>query len=129
MAVKKKKSDESSSKWFAFAKVFETLADKFGWPGVVLVFSMYFVEAHATIEQKRAIIDMYVLGHGISSLHAFIVMGGLFIAVALAQGYWYKRKIRVMGAELTRIGGEKSEKQEKALGTPLHHSTLPGRSG
>lgn len=128
MAKDKKIPKQPTGFWIASAKIFETLVDKFGWPGVLLLFLMHMVEYRATDEQRHAIIDMYVLGRGIGTMYPLMFMGGLFTAVAFAQRHWYKRKIKLMENELVRMGSEKSAQQEQALGVPLHHSTLPERS-
>jgi hypothetical protein len=88
---------------------------------------MYLVTYRATDEQVHALIDMYLLGRGIRAVYPIAVMGVIFLAVLFAQRHLYKRKENQMLAELARIGGEKSSKQEAALGVKLHHS--PGRSG
>jgi hypothetical protein len=75
----------------------------------------------------HALIDMYLLGRGISTTYPMVVMGIVFLAVLFAQRHLYKRKENQMLAELARIGGEKSSGQEAALGVKLHHS--PERSG
>lgn len=111
--------------WIAAAKIFETVVDKFGWPGVLLLFVMYLIVYRASDEQVHNIIDMYILGRGIGAMYPLIFMGALFTTVVLAQRYVYKKKIKFMAHELDRIGSEKSGKQEQALGVPLHHSTLP----
>lgn len=86
------------------------------------------IEYRATDEQRHAIIDMYILGKGIKTLYPILTMGVLFLFVALAQRYWYRRKITLLERELLRVGSEKSVKQETAIGVPLHHASLPERS-
>jgi hypothetical protein len=110
----------------AAAKVVEALLDKFGWPGLIVLFVMYLVAYRATKEQVHTLIDIYLLGRGIGTVYPTIVMGVLFLIVLFAQRHLYKKKENRMSAELARIGGEKSAKQETALGVKLHHS--PERS-
>jgi len=110
----------------AFAKIVDALLEKFGWPGLIVLFVMYLVAYRAAPEQVHALIDIYLLGRGISTIYPMIVMGVLFLSVLFAQRHLYKRKENRMLAELARIGGEKSAKQETALGVKLHHS--PERS-
>jgi len=110
----------------AAARIVDSLLDKFGWPGLLVLFVMYLVTYRASEDQVRALIDMYLLGRGIGNIYPTIVMGIVFLAVLFAQRHLYKRKENQMLSELARIGAEKSSKQEAALGVKLHHS--PERS-
>lgn len=105
------------------------LVDKFGWPGVLVGFVIWLVEHDATVEQRRAIIDLYVLGKGLQAVYPLVFMGGLFLLVSLAQRYSYRKKLKLLEDEIQRIGGAKSAKQERALGTSLHHVSLPEQNG
>ena len=127
MAKKDNKDKLPTTGWLALAKVVDSLLDKFGWPGLLVLFLMYLVAYRASEEQVHALIDMYLLGRGISTVYPIIVMGIVFLGVLFAQRHLYKRKENQMLAELSRIGGDKSAKQEAALGVKLHHS--PERSG
>jgi hypothetical protein len=127
LAKKKQIDQRPTTFWLALAKVVDSLLEKFGWPGLIVLFIMYMVEFRATDEQRHALIDMYLLGRGIKAVYPIMIMGGLFLAASLAQHHLYKRKENLMLAELARIGGEKSSQQEAALGVKLHHS--PERSG
>jgi hypothetical protein len=106
----------------ALAAIFEAVLDRFGWPGALLVFAGYFVEKYATLEQKRALIDLYLLGRNANTLYTHLVLGGLFLAALLAQRYYFRKKLRLKDEELTRLGLWKTEHQEKQIGAPLHHS-------
>jgi|SRR5271156_512029 len=108
--------------WLAVATVFEAVLDRFGWPGALLVFIAYFVEKYATLEQKRGLIDLYLLGRNASSLYTHLVLGGIFVAALLAQRFYFRKKLKLKDDELTRLGVWKTEHQEKLIGTPLHHS-------
>jgi hypothetical protein len=122
----KKKKPYSSTRqrygWMALATVFEAILDRFGWPGALLVFVAYFVEKYATLEQKRELIDLYLLGRNANTFYAHLVLGGLFIAALLAQRYYFRKKIKTKDEELTRLGLWKTEHQEKRIGATLHHS-------
>jgi len=111
----------------AAATVVDSLLEKFGWPGLIVLFIMYLVKYRATEEQVHTLIDMYLLGRGLNQTYPMIVEGVLFLAVLFAQRHLYKRKETQMRVEIARIGGEKSNRQEGALGVKLHHS--PERSG
>jgi hypothetical protein len=124
---KNEKTDKSTTAWLAIAKIVDSLLDKFGWPGVMVLFLIYLVAYRATDEQVHALIDMYLLGRGIGTAYPIAVMGTVFLGVLFAQRHLYKRKENQMREELARIGGEKSGKQEAALGVKLHHS--PESSG
>jgi hypothetical protein len=108
--------------WMALATVFEGILDRFGWPGALLVFVAYFVEKYATLEQKRDLINLYLLGRNASSLYSHIVLGGIFVSALLAQRYYFRKKLQVKDEELTRLGLWKTEHQEKQIGAALHHS-------
>ena len=105
----------------------DTLVEKFGWPGMLLLFVMYEVEYHGTEQQKQALIDMYLLGRGISAAYPIIIMGAVCVTVLFAQRFQYQKRLGIVNAELARLGGEKSLQQEKALGTRLHHSPATGK--
>jgi len=111
--------------WLAAAQVVDSVIDKFGWPGAVLLYVVYLIERHATEEQRRAIIDLYLLGKGVQAVYPVLVIGGLFSLVAIAQRHYYRKRIKLMEAEIQRLGSEKSYAQESALGITLHHSEPP----
>jgi hypothetical protein len=127
LAKKKQNPGTPTTAWLAAAKIVDSLVEKFGWPGVLVLFVMHMVEFRATDEERHALIDMYLLGRGLSTVYPIIVMSGIFLAVLFAQRHLYIRKENLMLAEIARIGGEKSNKQEVVLGVKLHHS--PERSG
>ena len=108
--------------WMFFATAIDAVVEKFGWPGLLVVFVMYMVLVHATDAQRHELIDKYLLGHGIGDVYPIIIMGGLFLAVLFSQRHFYRKKLTLAEAELARLGSEKSSQQEKALGARLHHS-------
>lgn len=120
--ARRKESKATPSGWIAFFGVVEVLLDRFGWPGALLLYVIYFVERNATSEQKRAMIDEYVLGKGINLQYPLIVLGALFILTFFAQRIYYGKKLKLMKAELKRLGEWKTKHQEKQVGGPLHHS-------
>ena len=126
MPKKNDKPEKTTTAWLAIAKVVDSLLEKFGWPGLLVLFVMYLVAYRATEDQVHALIDMYLLGRGIGTVYPIVVMGIIFLAVLFAQRHLYKRKENQMREEVARIGGEKSSRQEAALGVKLHHS--PERS-
>lgn len=108
--------------WVAFFSWAEVLLDRFGWPGFLLLFTLYFVEKNGSIEQKRAIIDAYFLGQGLSVQYPLLILGGLSLLAFLSQWRYFSRKIRLLKEELKRLGKWKTDHQEKLIGGPLHHS-------
>lgn len=106
----------------ALATVFEAILDRFGWPGALLVFVAYFVEKYATLQEKRDLIELYLLGRNASSVYTHLVLGGIFVAALLAQRYYFRKKLKIKDDELTRLGLWKTEHQEKQIGASLHHS-------
>jgi hypothetical protein len=125
--AKKKNPETPTTAWLATARIVDSLLEKFGWPGLLVLFLMHLVESHATDDERHALIDMYILGRGLSTIYPIIMMGAVFLVVLLAQRHLYRRKENRMQAEIARIGAEKSSLQEAALNVKLHHS--PGRSG
>jgi uncharacterized membrane protein YdjX (TVP38/TMEM64 family) len=113
------------SGWIAFFGLVETILDRFGWPGALLIFCIYFIESHATPEQKIAIINMYALGNGISVQYPMFVLGIGAVLAFFAQRFYYARKIKALKNELKRLGKWKTDHQEGRSGAPLHHSEDP----
>jgi hypothetical protein len=104
-----------------FFHVCGVVVERFGWPGFILFFAAYFVEKHATIEQQRRIIDMYILGEGVNSRWPLLALPILFLLVLWAQQHIHSRKVRQLEDELRTVGIEKSRFQELAAGKPLSH--------
>jgi len=130
-AAKKEKPGQSRSKWeasgkgqaaAAWAGVFEKLIDKVGLTGAFLVFVCIFVVVYASPEQKKEIIDLFVLGHGIRALYPTLAASAAFIALLIGQQHYFGRRIRSMEIELARLGQWKSDHQENQIGEQLHHS-------
>lgn len=110
------------SGWIAFAGIVEVLLDRFGWPGLLLVYLMYFIQNDASREQKEEIVSLYILGKGIGNLYPLLALGTLFTVALFAQRFYYRRRVKLMDEELQRLGEWKSQHQEKQIGGPLHHS-------
>jgi hypothetical protein len=100
----------------------ETVIDRFGWPGALLLYAIYFLEKNATQDQKRSIIDLYFLGKGINLQYPLAILGAVFILAFLAQWGYYRKKVRLMKDEIKRLGEWKTKHQELKVGGPLHHS-------
>jgi len=119
---RKKDTSAPPGGWIALCRIIDTLLDRFGWPGVLLLLGMYFVLKYATPEQKIAIINTYMLGSGVRITYPFLILGGVGVLAFGAQRFYYRKKIRLADEELKRLGQWKSEHQEKKIGDPLHHS-------
>lgn len=122
MSKRKKNAERPSGGWIAACGVIEKILDRFGWPGALLLFVIFFIVRYATIEQKVAIIDLYVLGRGLKVEYPLVVFGAIALLAFFAQRFYYRRKIQLMEAEVKRVGQWKTEHQELAIGEPLHHS-------
>lgn len=130
------KDDEDSSKPSgaaaaiqSIANIFATLVETFGWPGAAVLLGFWFVVWYATEEQKRRIIEMYVLGTGIAKLWPIIILSVTFGVTALAQRRWYLKKVKILTAEIEREGVQKSLLQDKKISKQLQHAktrTKPG---
>lgn len=110
----------------AWARVFERIVDKCGLAGAFLFFVCGFVVVYASAEQKKAIIDLFILGHGIHELYPTLLASLVFLALLLGQQYYYERRIRRMDKELVRLGEWKSNHQQSLISSPLHHSEEAG---
>lgn len=105
----------------AFFDLLGTIVEKFGWPGALLLFGLYFVERYATSAQKSSIIDIYVLGRGISPQWPIIVVSVISIAGLLAQKRYYDSKVAAINGRLDEVAAEKSRLQEELVGKKLNH--------
>ncbi len=106
----------------SIANIITTIVETFGWAGALFICSFSFVLLYATETQKQRIIDLYVLGEGISRLWAVLILSGLFVITAVAQHRSYQKKLKVITDELERVGKEKSELQEATLKMQLPHA-------
>lgn len=119
---KKNAPVSASSSAVAFFTIVDTILDRCGWPGFLLLYAIYFVERNATRQQKIEIINMYLLGGAAKSLYPYIILGIIGTVAFFAQRFYYHRKIRTQDDEIKRLGRWKSEHQEANIDAPLHHS-------
>jgi hypothetical protein len=108
----------------AFFDMLGTIVEKFGWPGTLVLFGMYFIERHATDHQKSEIVDMYVLGHGISHQWPIMVVSVVSIAALWAQKRHYGSKVAAINGRLDEAAAEKSRLQEELAGKKLNHGPI-----
>lgn len=118
----KGRAEEPSTRWFFVSNIVAVIGDRFGLPGLAIAYGIYFVESNATAEQKRAIIDTYILLHGIEVIYPVVVLAFISALLFGGQWYYYHRRLKVMKNELKRLGEWKTERQERQLGVSLHHS-------
>lgn len=120
------KDTEQPTKSLAFllplAQIFTTLIETFGWPGSILILGFWFVVWYATPEQKHEIIDLYVLGKGISNLWPIITLSVVYVGTLVAQRRWYLKNMDRLSKELDREGKEKSALQAKRTTKQLQHA-------
>lgn len=121
----KNQSRSSSGAWVAIFGFFQSIVERFGWPGFILLYAVYFIERNATTEEKRAIIDLYALGKGTSSVYPTIILGVVGGLAFLAQWGYYRKKLRLMEKEIKRLAEWKTAHQERKTGDSLHHSKDP----
>jgi hypothetical protein len=106
----------------AFAQIFTSLVETFGWPGASVVLAFWFAVWYATTEQKQRIIETYVLGKGIGRTWPILIMALAFAATALAQRRYYENKLKKLSDEVEREGKEKTKLQEKQIAKKLQHA-------
>lgn len=124
-ATKDKDSDQPKAHVAAIqglAKIFNTLVETFGWAGTLIILGFWFVVWYATPEQKQRIIELYVLGTGISHVWPLIALSVIFTATVVAQRRWYLKKVEILRAEIEREGREKSLLQAELAGRQLQHA-------
>ncbi len=113
----------------AFASIFTTLVETFGWPGAIVVLTFWFVVWYATDEQKHRIIETYILGTGIAHTWPIIMLSVTFAVTVLAQRRWYLKKMGTFVKELEREGEQKSLLQGKKINKSLPHATTKTKPG
>ena len=101
----------------AAADAIVRVAERFGWPGAALIIAWRFLETNGSVDQKRQVIDMFILGKGIGANYPFLVMAGVFALLLLAQRVAWKKRTKYLTDEIDRLSKWKSEHQE---------STIPG---
>jgi hypothetical protein len=86
---------------------------------------VWFVEKNASPEQKIRIIDVYVLGVGLSQRWPLMLESLAFGLVLLAQRAIYRHRLYTKQLELDRAAKWKTDHQRDRTGAPLHSSDPP----
>lgn len=115
-------SDAAAAFWFSAGHVFQALVETVGLAGTFLFLAFSFVVQYASEEQKRAIIEMYVLWRGPSRTLPLLLYSIAVVMLIFAQRHYYEKLLRDCRSEVDRIGREKSALQEKLGPSPMHHS-------
>lgn len=97
------------------------LADKFGVPTAFLVGACIWISVYSSTQQKSDMIDMYVLGRGLTwtPFGVILVVGVVMFA---GQNHYYRVQLKAKDREIERVGIEKSELQQKLIKGQLHHT-------
>ncbi|HEY2392671.1 MAG TPA: hypothetical protein VGK22_15965 [Candidatus Angelobacter sp.] len=127
MAIVKKekelpKQDTTAYRPSSWPAVFEKIADKFGIPTAFGVMSFVAVSMWATTEQKRAIIDMYVLGRGVDQIYPIVIFSVIAVVLSFCQNRYFRRQLRLKDDEIARLAEYKSEHQQSQIDKRLHHT-------
>ncbi len=101
--------------------------ERVGLPGVVLLLAYLFVTRYASADQKREIVDLYVLGKGLEDTTRLLVVGALGALIILAQGMVCSRRQAAMQREIDRLAEWKTAHQQALTGSSLHPSRGRGK--
>jgi hypothetical protein len=118
-------SQKELERTIAWVNLFTAIIDRVGWPGLAVVSILAMIFGWASADQKRQIIDLYVLGKGIGGVWSNVALGAIFAAAVVAQARVYGRKIALLEKELERVGNEKSELQQELTSANLNRSSKP----
>ena len=99
---KDEKPSKTVSASLAVVSIAIVMIRTFGWAGTTLVVGLLCVNWWATAEQKQRIVDMYILGSGISSRYPLIITCVIFALVILAQHRYYSYDKKKLKDEIER---------------------------
>jgi class 3 adenylate cyclase len=105
-----------------FFNVLNTAVERFGWVGVILAGIGLFVVFYASPEQKRQIIDMYILGKG--TPYAVLVMGLVCLLTLFAQKYRFDIKLEAISKRLEASEAEKARLATQQIETKSQLMTI-----
>ena len=120
-----KKPEKSS---YDFVTKTLDVVSKVGWPGFLLLCSLFAVQNWTTIEQKQKLIDIYLIQPYTSFYQRPIIVELLLVALILfAQKKYYnikyKKRIELSEKELKRVAKEKTALQQELISRPLTSSS------
>jgi len=96
--------------------------DVVGWPGFLVLAFLFILEINGTTEQKHEFIDQYILGKQMPIYWTTVVFGTLFAIIVVAQQAYWRKRMRKIQAELTRLADWKSDHQQAEIDTTLQHT-------
>jgi hypothetical protein len=103
-------------------RLFGILIEQVGFLGALLIATLWFINRNATQDQKRRIIEMYVLGQGISLVWPVVAVFVGCVVVVFAQHYIHQKKEQVLQTRINELAEEKTHLQEEAVGRKLRHA-------
>lgn len=104
----------------SLVELFTTLIERFGWPGAVTILIYSFVQQYATLEQKRRLIEIYLLSKNCNVKIGIAL--GCFVILYLLQAYHFRKLIETKQGEIDRLSAWRNAHQEKLIDTDLHHT-------
>lgn len=102
------------------ARIVEVVFEKFGLVGGVFALIYAFVLKYASLEQKRQLIDKYLLGEGVEECYFLIAIIVALVLLFIFQYTIYKKKLKTVEREMKRVSAERTSLQEQLIGS-LHH--------
>jgi hypothetical protein len=105
----------------ALVRYLERIAERFGLVGAFLLAVFVFVVAFASKEQKVEIIDLFLLGKGIENVHFQIMTVGVALALLVAQGFSFSKRVKSMQGEIDRLAKWKTDHQQREIPLKLNH--------
>jgi len=113
--------DVAAAVTITIVRFFTAIVERFGWPGAAIFLVFFCIQRWASDEQKREIIDKYILGKGMQEWWPFVIVSLFFLLLVWGQHVIYKRELGIKDAELKRVGKEKSGLQETSAGREWKH--------
>jgi hypothetical protein len=112
--------------WLTALGVFQSAVETIGLPGSIFFCAYFLLTVSGTVEQKRAAIDLFILGRGISQATPLVFFGILYVCTIVGIGYYHRRQRAEDKKEIERLTEWKRQHQTANLQSPLHHSKGAG---
>ena len=71
---------------------------------------------------KQRIIDKFVLGKELDSVYPLLVVGVVGALLFVGQHYYWRKRVTVLNAEISRLSKWKSDHQQQKIAVNLHHT-------